>query len=133
MTRPESIPGHMEPAPAGPLPRGAGLDGRGAWPVVLFTNSFLMGGMEGHLIQLGRGLVGRGFQVAAICSDAEVIRPLRAALADAGVAVHDLPDRSRARLGAARRLRVLVHILRGYPGCILHLHLTGHRGGTLVA
>lgn len=119
--------------PAGPPPHRAGVDGRTAWPVVLFTNSFLMGGMEGHLIQLGRGLVARTFQVAAICSDAEAIWPLRAALAEGGVAVHDLPDRGRSGLGAVRRLRALARILRRYPGCILHLHLTGHRGGDLVA
>ncbi|MGH2355436.1 MAG: glycosyltransferase family 4 protein [Chloroflexota bacterium] len=103
-----------------------------AVPVVLFANSPYMGGMEEHVLLLGRGLVRRGFRVAALCPPHEAVQPLRRALADAGVAVHCPTERQTVSFGAARRLRELVQTLRRYPGCILHLHLTGHSGGGLL-
>jgi glycosyltransferase involved in cell wall biosynthesis len=101
-------------------------------PVVLFTNSMIMGGMEEHVLQLGRGFVERGVPVAAICSPYEEIRPLREQLSAAGVAVHALPDRGRPPLGVARRVLALYRTLRRYPGCVVHMHFTGYRGGDLV-
>ena len=99
--------------------------------VVLFANSWTMGGTEAHLAQLGRGLVQRGFSVAAILSPRAEIEPLRAALSAAGVRVH-APAERRDRLGLTERLRALIAILRTYPGCVLHIHLTGHVGGELA-
>jgi glycosyltransferase involved in cell wall biosynthesis len=101
-------------------------------PVVLFTNSMLMGGMEEHVLQLGRGFVERGVPAAVICSPNEDIRPLREALSQAGVNVHALQERGRGPLGALRRFQSLVATLKQYPGCVLHLHFTGYRGGDLV-
>ena len=46
-------------------------------PVVLFTNSMVMGGMEEHVLQLGRGFASRGHKVAVICSPYPEIQPLR--------------------------------------------------------
>lgn len=112
--------------------RGAVRAARAPFPVVLFTNSFLMGGMEEHLLLLGRELVRRGFRMGAICSPAEVIRPLREGLAEAGVEVHALQQREDGRLGAAHRLFALVRTLRQYPGCTLHMHSTGYHGGELL-
>ncbi len=101
-------------------------------PVVLFTNSMVMGGMEEHVIQLAGGLASRGVRVAVICSPYDSIKPMRDQLAAAGVEVHALPDRGRGPLGAAKRFLSLVGTLRSYPGCVLHLHFTGYRGGDLV-
>jgi glycogen synthase len=101
-------------------------------PVVLFTNSMIMGGMEEHVLQLGRGFVERGIRVAVICSPYEEIRPLRDQLRAAGVEVHSLPDRGRGPMGALRRFQALVQTLRRYPRCVLHMHFTGYRGGDLV-
>jgi glycosyltransferase involved in cell wall biosynthesis len=91
-----------------------------------------MGGMEEHILVLARGLVDRGHEVAAICSDRGAIEPLRQGLFDAGVRVHCVPERSGSRLGTAARVWRLASILRQYRGCVLHLHLTGHSGGELV-
>jgi glycosyltransferase involved in cell wall biosynthesis len=101
-------------------------------PIVLFTNSPFMGGMEEHVRLLGRGLAGRGYTVATICSSRDEIRALREGLFEAGVTVHSLAERGGSPLGALHRLRSLTQTLRRYPGCILHLHLTGHAGGELV-
>jgi len=103
-----------------------------AFPVVLFTNSTVMGGMEEHVLQLGRGLVARGFPVAVICSWHEAIRPLREALAAAGVDVFALTHRRASPLGMLPRVVTLARILRRYPGSVLHLHFTGHTGGDLL-
>ena len=103
-----------------------------ARPVVLFTNSMIMGGMEEHVLQLGRGFVERGVPVAVICSPYEDIRPLREQLAASGVDVYPLPDRGRGPMGALRRFRALVQTFRRYPGCVVHMHFTGYRGGDLV-
>jgi len=101
---------------------------------VLFTNSPFMGGMEEHILVLARGLVERGVDVAVICSDREAIEPLRFELGRAGVRVHALPERSAGPArGLPVRLRALIATLRQYPGGVLHLHLTGHNGGELVA
>lgn len=102
------------------------------FPVVLFTNSWAMGGMEEHLILLGRVLVRRGFKVAAICSPAASVRPLRDGLAAAGVEVHAPDERISSRLGGIDRLRALRRILKAYRGCVLHMHLGGPDGGHLV-
>lgn len=101
-------------------------------PVVLFTNSPYMGGMEEHVLQLGRELVRRGYTVAAICSTRDEIRPLRDGLAADGVRVHGLAERGGSPLGVLQRVQALYRTLCQYPGCILHLHLTGHHGGDLV-
>jgi glycosyltransferase involved in cell wall biosynthesis len=101
-------------------------------PVVLFTNSMLMGGMEEHVLQLGRTLVQRGVRVGAICSLHEEIEPLRSALTAAGVTVHALAESGRSVGGVARRTADLVRTLRLYKGGVLHLHFTGFRGGDLV-
>lgn len=102
------------------------------FPVVLFTNSWAMGGMEEHLILLGRGLVRRGFTVAAICSPAGGIRPLREALAESGVDVQTPAERHTARVSGLGRLWTLTRILGRYPGCVVHLHLGGPDGGDLA-
>src|SRR4051812_34557233 len=101
-------------------------------PVVLFTNSMLMGGMEEHVLQLGRTLVQRGARVGVICSLHEEIRPLREALVAAGVTVHAIPESGGSPSGVGRRLAELMRTLGEYRGGVLHLHFTGFRGGDLV-
>jgi glycosyltransferase involved in cell wall biosynthesis len=103
-----------------------------ATPVVLFSNSSGMGGMEAHVLQLARGLVARGLIVGAICSPDEGVRELRDGLRDAGAIVHVLPDRGRSALGVARRLTSLVATLGRYRGGVLHMHYGGYGGGELV-
>jgi glycosyltransferase involved in cell wall biosynthesis len=104
----------------------------GTPPVVLFASSPYMGGMEEHVVMLGRGLVQRGYRVGALCPAQEAVRPMREALQAGGVAVHTPVQRQAAKGGTARRLRDLVGTLREYPRCILHLHLNGHSGGALL-
>jgi glycosyltransferase involved in cell wall biosynthesis len=90
--------------------------------------------MEEHILVLARGLVERGVDVAVICSDRDAIEPLRFELGRAGVRVHALPERSAGPArGLPVRLRALIATLRQYPSGVLHLHLTGHNGGELVA
>jgi glycosyltransferase involved in cell wall biosynthesis len=103
------------------------------FPVVLFTNSPYMGGMEEHVVLLGRGLVRRGYRVAAICPSHDAVQPLRQRLQEAGVIVHCPVERRDAGLRAAGRLGHLIATVRRYPGCVVHLHLTGHQGGSLMA
>jgi glycosyltransferase involved in cell wall biosynthesis len=88
--------------------------------------------MEEHLFQLGRGLVRRGYPVAALCSEIEALGPLRDALTDVGVTVHCPAERHASALGAVVRLRDVVRTIRQYPGCIVHLHYGGHTGGELL-
>jgi glycosyltransferase involved in cell wall biosynthesis len=46
--------------------------------------------------------------------------------------VHALAERTASKLGGLQRFQALRRTLQQYPGCILHLHLTGHHGGDLV-
>lgn len=101
-------------------------------PVVLFTNSMVMGGMEEHVLQLGSTLVRRGVRVGAICSLHDEIAPLRDGLTAAGVRVHAIAEAGGSVSGLARRFRELVDTLRQYRGGVLHLHFTGFKGGDLV-
>jgi glycosyltransferase involved in cell wall biosynthesis len=103
-----------------------------AVPIVLFANSPYMGGMEEHVLMLGRGLVRRGYRVGALCPPGDAVQPMRLSLAEAGVDVHVPAERQGRAGGALRRLGALVGILQRFPRCILHLHLTGHGGGSLV-
>jgi glycosyltransferase involved in cell wall biosynthesis len=100
--------------------------------VVLFTNSWTMGGMEEHLVVLAGGLVARGADVAALCPGGPGTQALRERLQRAGVHVKVLPDRGRTPRSLARRILALARAIRERPGCIVHLHLTGHAGGTLI-
>jgi glycosyltransferase involved in cell wall biosynthesis len=108
------------------------VDTRGIFPVAIFTNSSVMGGLEEHVLQLGRGLHARGFPVGVICSTQEAIRPMRERLTEAGVVVHALGSRRASALGALSRTIALAQVLRGYAGGVLHVHFTGHSGGDLV-
>jgi glycosyltransferase involved in cell wall biosynthesis len=101
-------------------------------PVVLFTNSTIMGGMEEHVLQVGRGLVQRGIRVGIICSTRPAIQPLRDALREAGAEVHALPESGGSVSGVWQRFSDLVRTFRAYPGCVLHVHSTGYRGADLV-
>ena len=129
-----------EPGDGGPLsdaivrPKdGTDLVALGTVPVVLFTNSMVMGGMEEHVLQLGRGLRERGHRVAVICGSEDAIKPLREALVAADVDVHALISRRASPIGAVPRIAELARIMRAYRHGILHLHFTGHRGGDLAA
>ena len=98
-------------------------------PVVYFTNSMMMGGMEAHILHLVRGMVAAGREVAVICPGYDVIGPWRRDLAAAGATVH-VDARARGP-EALRRYRRLRRVLREYPGHVFHLHNTGPDGGTI--
>jgi glycosyltransferase involved in cell wall biosynthesis len=100
--------------------------------VVLFTNSWTMGGMEEHLFVLARGLVARGIDVSALCPGGAGTQVLRERLGHAGANVELLPDRGRSPWGLGRRALALARSVRRRPGCVVHLHITGHAGGNLV-
>jgi glycosyltransferase involved in cell wall biosynthesis len=101
-------------------------------PVVLFTNSTIMGGMEEHVLQVGRGLVQRGIRVGVVCSTRAAIQPLRDALAQAGVAVRPLAETGGSPRRVADRFRDLISAFSDYRGGVLHVHSTGYRGADLV-
>ena len=101
-------------------------------PVVLFTNSTIMGGMEEHVLQVGRGLVRRGLRVGVICASRPAIEPMRAALVADGAEVHAFTDPGRTPAVLAQRFSQLVQTFRHYPGHVLHVHSTGYRGADLV-
>jgi glycosyltransferase involved in cell wall biosynthesis len=103
-----------------------------AAPVILFPSSAGIGGLEAHVVQLGRGLVARGLVVAAVCLPRLDLEPMRLALSESGVRTHLLPGRAVSPFAAARRLAGLVSILRTYPGCIVHMHYGGYGGGELI-
>lgn len=100
--------------------------------VVLFTSSYCMGGMEAHLIDLARGLTQRGWHVALICSTLPDIEPLRQDMTRIGATLHAVPL-APSRFHLIGRAWRLASILRSYPGCVVHLHLQGESGGTLIA
>jgi glycosyltransferase involved in cell wall biosynthesis len=98
-------------------------------PVVFFTNSPYMGGMEAHVVHLARGMVARGRRVGLICPPDERIAPLRQLCLDGGVEVMPVDVSRRASLTRAFSLR---RSLSGYRGGLLHIHMTGPHGGDLV-
>jgi glycosyltransferase involved in cell wall biosynthesis len=102
-----------------------------AVPVVIFTNSWAMGGMEQHIIDLGRTLSRRGRRVAVICYASPAIAPLHAALQADGVDVYEFAG-GTGLTGRARALSSLLKILRRYPGCVLHLSESWPAGDGLV-
>ncbi len=104
----------------------------GEFPVALFANSMVMGGMEEHLAQLAVGLVRRGHRVGVLCSPRAEIEPLRQRLRTAGASVHAIAERGTSRGGGVRRLFALRSALRAYSQGVLHLHVTGYAGGELV-
>jgi glycosyltransferase involved in cell wall biosynthesis len=104
----------------------------GARPVILFTNSWTMGGMEEHLLVLANGLLERGVDVTVLCPPAAGIGVLRERLSRSGAHVEILPDRGRTPQGFVRRILALARAVRSRPNCVVHLHLTGHTGGSLV-
>ncbi|HYK96997.1 MAG TPA: glycosyltransferase family 4 protein [Candidatus Acidoferrales bacterium] len=101
-------------------------------PVAIFTNSMVMGGMEEHVLQLGRGLRERGFPVTVICSSDDAIAPLRDGLHEADVEVRALSAKQASLGSALPRVRELAAALRPFRGGVLHIHMTGHRGGALT-
>jgi glycosyltransferase involved in cell wall biosynthesis len=102
-----------------------------AAPVVLFTNSPAMGGMEQHVLELASGLAARGIRTAVVCSARPEIAPLREQLVRAGAAVHTPLDRG-GPLGVPARVKDLAEVFRQYPRGVLHVHSTGFHGGDLV-
>jgi glycosyltransferase involved in cell wall biosynthesis len=105
-------------------------------PIVLFTSSDGMGGMEAHVIALADRLVRQGMTVGALCLPWPSLAPLREALRASGAQVHAIPGRKDSLLGPGRRTLALVRTLRSYPGCILHLHAGAynhHQGMVLAA
>ena len=100
-------------------------------PVVLFTNSPPMGGMEQHVLLLATGLIQRGVRTALVCSPRPEIRALRDELEANGAEVHTPSERASAADGP-RRFQELTRVFRQYRGGILHVHSTGFHGGDLV-
>jgi len=113
-------------------PRDGALEAEATFPIVLFSNSVVMGGMEEHVIQLARGLKARGFPVAVMCSGHDGIRDMRDALTESGVDVHLLATQRATPFTAVTRVVALSRVLRRYHGGLLHLHFTGHTGGDLA-
>ncbi len=80
-----------------------------AVPVVLFTNSPAMGGMEQHVLFLAIGLIERGVRTAVVCSPRSEIQPFRSALLERGAEVHALPERG-SMAGVGRRFTDLARV-----------------------
>ena len=112
-------------------PSGEALPAEPNCDVVLFSSSYCMGGLEAHLIDLAKGLPRRGWRVALICSPRPDIEPLRQKFSELGVQVHTVPEATNF-FQLIPRIRNLVRVLRLHPGCVVHLHLQGESGGTLI-
>ncbi|OAI41815.1 hypothetical protein AYO38_03435 [bacterium SCGC AG-212-C10] len=87
---------------------------------MIYTNAWMMGGMEQHVLEQARTLQRAGLRIAVICFGAQAIAPLREGLTQASVPVHVLRD-SSGLAGRVRRLVELVHIFRRYRDCVVHL------------
>lgn len=114
-----------------PAPGEAGLAAEPSCDIVLFSSSFCMGGLEAHLIDLAKGLRRGGWRVALICSTRPDIEPLRERLREVGVHVHTVAEAGNV-FQLIPRARHLVRVLQLHPGCVVHLHLQGDSGGTLM-
>lgn len=126
-------PGATAPVPATATPstsptrlRPRGADLR----VALFVNSVEMGGVEEHVRQIAAGLHGRGAMVTLICPESSAIDPLATAAERAGVLVSRLTLSSQLGLWrAVVRFVQVVRLLRQRRIQVMHIHLTGYRGG----
>jgi glycosyltransferase involved in cell wall biosynthesis len=101
-------------------------------PIVLVTNGRNRGGTEDHVLQVGAGLVRRGFSVVAIMSTRPDIAWLADELEAAGVEVRRLDERGGGRLAPIRRTLALRSALRDTRSGILHLQFNGHPSGELT-
>ena len=101
-------------------------------PVVLFTNSMVMGGMEEHCpparVYARAAKSARWGDLFAPRRDQAFARRARRS----GVTVHALEPSYGSPARIAGRLADLIRTLSVYRGGALHLHFTGFRGGDLV-
>ncbi len=100
-------------------------------PIIIFSNSWAMGGAEQHIIDLSEALVMRGRRVAVICWSVPAIAPMRDGLRARGVEVHELRG-GASPTGRLKRLLHLRAILGRYPRCIVHLSEGWPAGDGLV-
>lgn len=100
--------------------------------VLIFSNSFVMGGMEAHITRLACRLIGRGARVDMIYNTNtwEAIRLMLHALEECGVVLHGLPQRRGPR-GLLARLRDLYVLTRRLRPDAIHIHSTGPESGEL--
>jgi glycosyltransferase involved in cell wall biosynthesis len=107
-------------------------------PIVLYVDEWGgVGGTAGYAVMLARALTARGYRVAAVCHGAESMTVVRAALADAGAAVHTIAaDGDTSLPGRWRRHRAFMETVQAHPGCVLVLimgYFTRGGGMTLAA
>jgi glycosyltransferase involved in cell wall biosynthesis len=88
--------------------------------VVIFTNAWMMGGMERQILDLARGLTKRGHCLTVLCFATPALDPFRQELAGYGVDVVRLEGGTSA-LGRLRRFWQVLGVLRSHRGAVLHL------------
>jgi glycosyltransferase involved in cell wall biosynthesis len=89
--------------------------------VVVYVDATVRGGTATYGSRVAAGLRRRGLRVAAICSTAEALEPVRRELADADVAVHAIDDGGTSVAGRLRAARAFARVIRMYPDCLLAL------------
>jgi glycosyltransferase involved in cell wall biosynthesis len=100
-------------------------------PIVYFTNSPYMGGMEAHIAHLATGMAAEGRRIGLVCRTGSEIDPLKQECATAGVEIIEISEGS-SLARKLRRAQALWRTFRRYRGGVLHIHMTGPHGGELV-
>jgi glycosyltransferase involved in cell wall biosynthesis len=94
--------------------------GRASLRIVVFTNAWMMGGMERQILDLARGLTVRGHQLAVLCFATPALDPFREELAGYGAEVIEL-EGGPSVAGRLRRFWQVLSVLRRRRGAVLHL------------
>jgi glycosyltransferase involved in cell wall biosynthesis len=93
----------------------------GGLTVVVYVDATIRGGTAAYGLRVAAGLRRRGLRVAAICSTAEALRPVRGDLAAADVEVHAIDDGGTSITGRVGAARAFAKVIHRYPGCLLAL------------
>jgi len=97
--------------------------------VVMALNSWTYGGVEEHAALLSEALPRWGYQSRVVCADSPELAPLLHRLEKAGVEHYVERVTEAGRLERLRRTSALSERMRAWGAELLHLQLTGHRGG----
>jgi glycosyltransferase involved in cell wall biosynthesis len=101
--------------------------------ILITAQSWALGGMESHALELAREFARRGLEVGVILPTAGAYDGLASAAAAAGIACWRLDTHPVAGRGnQLRGLLAFVGILRRWRPDVVHVHTSGGRGGLAV-
>jgi glycosyltransferase involved in cell wall biosynthesis len=90
-------------------------------PIVVYIDATMRGGTATYGLRVAAGLRRRGLPVAAICSTAGALQPVRADLEAADVMVYPIDDGGTSIAGRISAAVAFSRVIRRYPGCLLAL------------